>query len=533
MKLNSVGARLWGGFFLILVLVTIIVGMGWWRAQTMSHEINAVINTVMEKERLSLEWASNTTANGMRVMMMAESRNEERVKQIQAQIKQTTDNISQIQKRLTDLGASDEEAGMFALIAGMRMVYIDAREAVFKIKAGNEEEGLKFMQTSLEPALAEYTDQIKNMAKYHSERSLESSKKLMADFRDMQQWLLILGMAAVALSFFIAWRITLSVTRPLRRAVNVVNSMAVGDLTKRVDITSRDEIGQLLEALRNMSENMIGMVGNMLKSAQSITRVSRDIAAGNLDFSARTNSQSRALEGTATAMEEITATIRQAASRANDSDKLARIASDVAGKGGNVVSQVVATMESINGSSKKIVDIIAVIDGLAFQTNILALNAAVEAARAGEHGSGFAVVAAEVRSLAPRSATAAKEMQELIDDSVHTVNAGSTLVHQAGSTMEDVVQSIDRLAALIGEMTASNNEQARSIEQINDAIQEMDSITKENAALVQEGAASAQVLQGQAVDLETTASVFKLGQARPASGQARDAQEEGQADEVV
>ena len=300
------------------------------------------------------------------------------------------------------------------------------------------------------------------------------------------------------------------VTRPLARAREAADKLAGGDLTARIAVNQEDEIGQLMRAVNGISDGLAHVVADVRQGTEQITTASSEIATGNLDLSSRTEQQAGSLEETASAMEELTSTVKQNADNAQQANQLALSASDVALQGGNVVGQVIATMGSINESSRKIVDIISVIDGIAFQTNILALNAAVEAARAGEQGRGFAVVASEVRSLAQRSAAAAKEIKSLIDDSVDKVEAGSKLVEQAGATMGEVVASVKRVTDIVGEISTASQEQRDGIEQVNHAITQMEQTTQQNAALVEEAAAAAQSLQDQAHKLTASVSTFKL-----------------------
>src|SRR5450830_266218 len=301
-----------------------------------------------------------------------------------------------------------------------------------------------------------------------------------------------------------------AISRPIDAAVEIADGIAAGDLTQHINVLSNDETGRLMQALKNMNESLVKIVGEVRTGTDTIATASSQIAAGNLDLSARTEEQASSLEETAASMEELTSTVKQNSDNARQSNHLAMSASDIAVKGGAVVSQVVDTMVSINDSSKKIVDIISVIEGIAFQTNILALNAAVEAARAGEQGRGFAVVASEVRDLAQRSAAAAKEIKTLIGDSVDKVAIGSKLVGEAGRTMDEVVASVRHVTEIMGEITAASQEQSTGIEQVNQAIAQMDEVTQQNAALVEEAAAAAAGLQDQASNLSHVVSVFRL-----------------------
>ena len=314
-----------------------------------------------------------------------------------------------------------------------------------------------------------------------------------------------------------AWLVA-GIARSLAQALRIANSVAAGDLTERIDIASRDEIGQLLEALQKMNTGLVAIVTEVRSGTEVIATASSQIAAGNQDLSCRTEEQASSLEETAASMEELTSTVRQNADNARQANTLAETASTVASRGGQVIGQVVATMGEINDSSRKIVDIIGVIDAIAFQTNILALNAAVEAARAGEQGRGFAVVASEVRNLAQRSASAAREIKTLIGTSVERADAGSKLVDEAGATMHEIVQSVRRVADIMGEITSASSEQTAGIDQINVAIAQMDQVTQQNAALVEQASAASESMQDQARKLAQAVGLFKLGDASGSTG---------------
>ncbi|SFL48680.1 methyl-accepting chemotaxis protein [Rugamonas rubra] len=358
--------------------------------------------------------------------------------------------------------------------------------------------------------LGELTASLNKLVKLNVEGGNAASAAASSTYASARN--LSIGLLAlnIVLGMALAMWIAGIVSRPLRQAVRLARDVADGDLTGRIEVRSRCETGQLMQALKDMSGSLQSLVGQVRAGTDTITTASSEIASGNQDLSSRTEEQASSLEETASSMEELTSTVKQNADNARQANTLARSASGIAVKGGDVVGQVVGTMASINDSSRKIVDIIGVIDGIAFQTNILALNAAVEAARAGEQGRGFAVVASEVRNLAQRSAAAAKDIKELIGDSVEKVEQGSRLVGEAGTTMDEIVASITRVTDIMGEITAASQEQSLGIEQVNTAIVQMDQVTQQNAALVEQAAAAAEAMQEQAARLGDVVSVFKL-----------------------
>jgi len=361
--------------------------------------------------------------------------------------------------------------------------------------------------TQEQPALREIDRQIAAQ----SAQMRAAAEAAMARAHDTSVLIIALGLVGGVLSLVTAWFISSGIVRPLRHAVKVARKVAGGDLSGNIRVESGDEVGQLLQALKDMNASLIHIVGDVRGGTQDIAGTSGEIAAGNLDLSQRTQAQASSLEQTAAAMEELTGTVKQNADNARQANQLAQSAAAVAGKGGTVVAQVIDTMSSINASSKKIVDIIGVIDAIAFQTNILALNAAVEAARAGEQGRGFAVVASEVRTLAQRSAGAAREIKQLIGDSVERVDAGARLVDTAGATMRDIVASVHRVTDIMGEISLASGEQLSGIEQVNAAIVQMEHVTQQNAALVEQASTAAASMQQRARQLSGTVGVFTLG----------------------
>lgn len=409
--------------------------------------------------------------------------------------------------------SSDEERKIYESFKADWIKYMQIHEEVLKLSRANENDKARAL---LEGDSKKYFDSSSNtllkLITLNHNGAIQATAEAESAFSSARNTMLLMTVLAIAFSSVSAWLIIRAIQEPLLEAKHAAERMAEGDLTVSIDSQSNNEIGQLLSALKTMRENLVKIVSDVSSGADTIASASTQIASGNLDLSSRTEQQASSLEETASSMEELTSTVKHNGDNARQANQLAVSATEVATRGGQVVSQVVETMGKINESSKKIVDIISVIDGIAFQTNILALNAAVEAARAGEQGRGFAVVASEVRNLAQRSASAAKEIKELIGSSVESVEAGSKLVDQAGTTMQEVVSSISHVTDIMGELTAAGREQEAGITQINQAITEMDNATQQNAALVEQAAAAAGSLQDQAAHLVDIVSRFKLHQ---------------------
>jgi methyl-accepting chemotaxis protein len=418
------------------------------------------------------------------------------------------------QEKLAQLGKQLRQADTQAIHARMNAAhdkYVQGQDDLLGyIESGDDAGARAYLNGTLRPRLAELKQAINEQVALQQKLARATADTAREIDASTRRLIVLLSLASLAVAAFVATWITRSITRPLARAVEVANTVAAGDLTSRIEVTSRDETGMLLQALKTMNENLVRTVSVVRSGTDTIGTASNEVAAGNLDLSSRTEQQASSLEETASSMEELTSTVKQNADNARQANSLAETASHVAERGGRVIDEVVGTMERINASAGKIADIIGVIDGIAFQTNILALNAAVEAARAGEQGRGFAVVATEVRNLAQRSAAAAKEIKGLIGDSTEAVAAGSKLVGEAGATMTEIVESVRRVTDIMGEITAASLEQTAGIEQINEAVSQMDQVTQQNAALVEQAAAASASLQEQAGRLAEAVSVFRI-----------------------
>ena len=391
-----------------------------------------------------------------------------------------------------------------------RKAYNTQLQAFLSRAGGDHAEALSNLMNQVRPAQLTYMKATQALA----DSEINSMKEAARSASDQADWAASLSIGinfgAAMIAALLAWFITRSVTRPLSEAVAIANAVAQGDLTRRIDVHSNDEIGELLSALQRMSHTLQSLIGQLKSAADEIATGSGEIAKGNQDLSHRTEQQAANLQQTAASMEQLTSTVRHSTEASQQANQLANQASAVAARGAGMMQEVVTNMGDIAASSRKIGDIISVIDGIAFQTNILALNAAVEAARAGEQGRGFAVVAGEVRTLAQRSANAAKEIKALITASMEKVDSGSSLVGSAGETIADIDHQIKQVASLISEVTSASVEQSGGIQQIHLAVSELDKVTQQNAALVEESAAAAESLKGQADQLTRSVQTFRL-----------------------
>jgi len=511
----KIGKRLGLGFALILAMTVLISAVGAWRMNKIAERTKEMVAVPLAKERLITDWYSLNFASIRRTAAIAKSSDPSLGAYFKEDGAASVKKAAELLKKIEPLIAADgPEKELFAKILEQRKVYSASRDGTVKAKAdGNAEEAARILEKEFTPAAQKYQDLLQELVTMQRNSMDTTANGIDDNANSSTQLIVILCGCALALGGAISWMLTRGIVLPIRDAVAVAETVASGDLTRTIEANTKDETGSLLRALRHMNDSLVGIVSQVRGGTDTIATASREISAGNLDLSARTEQQAGALEETAASMEELTTTVRQNADNARQANQLAIAASEVATQGGAVVGEVITTMGAINDSSQRIADIIGVIDGIAFQTNILALNAAVEAARAGEQGRGFAVVASEVRNLAQRSAAAAKEIKELISASVANVDAGTKLVDRAGATMEEVVGSIRRVTDIMAEITSASQEQTGGIEQVNGAIGQMDQVTQQNAALVEEAAAAAASMQDQAAKLAEVVSVFKLDRA--------------------
>ncbi|WP_426110284.1 methyl-accepting chemotaxis protein [Massilia sp. PWRC2] len=514
----KIGQRLGLSFAVVIALSLLMGGLAYRLVGELNDDIQLMNEDRFPKTELvhQIKDELNETARNMRNLLLLSD--PEIIKGEYANMEESSRVVSAALDKLDKAITTPQGRALYKDVTDQRALFAKERTSFVELmKAQNKEEGLKLLVERVRPVNLVYFDRLDKLLDYQVKLMRTAGIASASAAQTGKITLLVLPAVAALVSVLVAWLATRSIVRPIAEAVVVARRVADGDLSNTVVVQRNDETGQLLQALSDMNSNLHTIVGEVRTGTDTIATASSQIAAGNLDLSARTEQQAASLEETASSMEEMAATVKQNADNARQANQLAISASHTAVKGGNVVAQVVGTMGSINEASRKIVDIIAVIDGIAFQTNILALNAAVEAARAGEQGRGFAVVASEVRNLAQRSATAAKEIKGLIDASVAQVDIGQGLVQEAGSTMSDLVARVQRVTDIMAEISSANHEQEAGIAQINLAITDMDVVTQQNAALVEEAAAAAASLQEQSRHLSVAVSVFKLagGQQAP------------------
>ncbi|HJW57517.1 MAG TPA: methyl-accepting chemotaxis protein [Burkholderiaceae bacterium] len=513
MNIRSVriGMRLGIGFGLILVILASIVIAGNSLNARHKQSLLAGLETSKAKEALGADMRRAVFEGGIAMRNIGLQSDTGGMEKEAKQVGIYKKHYDEARDKLIALGLTEEQKKIMADLAQLES-QLDAplKEALAQALTLSSNGAADIISGRIDPLNKQTVAVIDKLVASQQAQARNTLEESLASDRTLSAVLFATCAIALAMGGIFSWFITRSITVPLQASVSIAKRVAVGDLSSDTKIAGTDEVSELLRALSDMNVSLRGIVGEVRTGTDAIAAASGEIASGNLDLSSRTEQQASSLEETASSMEELTSTVAHNADNARQANQLVLAASETAIKGGQVVGQVVGTMGSIKESSRKIVDIIGVIDGIAFQTNILALNAAVEAARAGEQGRGFAVVASEVRNLAQRSAAAAKEIKILIADSVDKVDAGSKLVNEAGATMEEIVDSVKRVTDIMSEITAAGQEQSSGIQQVNQAVAQMDQMTQQNAALVEQAAAAAQSMQDQAAALARTVSTFKL-----------------------
>jgi methyl-accepting chemotaxis protein len=514
MRNFKIGTRLGLGFGLVIILLVVMSGIGAWRIVD-SQQDNQALNHRLQTNALiqQLTRQISMSTNQTQATLAADP---DTLRKLKSSILASDQQMQKLGDALARQLTHAESITLLRQFRQARETFLKARGQAFKsLDGGDYGAADAFFNQELPKVTAGLLDRVDQLSRFQDDSVQELFD---ASARSSRLGLSVLAVAtllALLLGPLFAWRVTRSVTRPLRHAVDLASAVARRDLTVDIDARGKDEVAQLLGALGAMTRNLRSALGEVRSGSDAIASAAAEITAGNLDLSSRTEQQASSLAQTAATMEELTATVRQNADNTQQANSLAASAARTATDGGAIVSQLVSTMGEINQKSRQVTDIIGVIDSIAFQTNILALNAAVEAARAGEQGRGFAVVASEVRALAQRSATAAKEIKTLIVASVESASRGNDQATHAGVTMQDIVDGIQRVTDIMGEISAANREQTTGIEEINTAVTQMDEVTRQNASLVDESAAATNSLRSQADTLARLVATFNLGRQQP------------------
>ncbi|CAM2142012.1 methyl-accepting chemotaxis protein I, serine sensor receptor [Pararobbsia alpina] len=507
----KIGTRLGLGFGLVMLLMVVLIGAGLSRFSRIGD---------MNAQLIDSDWVKSQAAGAINITMRSNARRtlelivttdpaqrDQIFHDIADNKKLIDDNVQTLQKLID----SQEGTALLNQFKLDRAQYVASFTKAGKMTRDGDMEGAKqLVMTETLPRLDVASKSLQGLVDLQNKLVQEKGVQTTEAIVSARNLMLAVGALAMLLGTAFAVWITRSITRPVNEAVNIAQTISNGDLTARIEARTTDEVGQLLLALKNMNGRLADMVLQIREGAENISTASGEIAAGNTDLSSRTEEQAASLEETAASMEELATTVKQNSDNAHQANRLTATASEVALRGGAAVSEVVTTMKDISESSARISDIVSMIDGIAFQTNILALNAAVESARAGEQGKGFAVVAGEVRTLAQRSAQAAKEIKQLIEESVDKVQTGAQQAERAGATMEEIVRSVRHVTAIMSEISTASDEQSNGIDQINHAVSQMDEVTQQNAALVEQAAAAASSLQSQAGDLVRSVASFTL-----------------------
>ncbi|KPF69409.1 hypothetical protein IP84_06055 [beta proteobacterium AAP99] len=507
-----IGPRLALGFAVVLLIAVAVAATGLWQLVAQQRMTDEIVDKDMRKVALSADWLGAVELNWTRTQSIMRSADPMYGDELKLEVEKTSKLITELQKQIEPLVATAEGKALLEEVGKSREAYRSKRVDFMKRHDAGQDLGPR-VASELGPLAKTYVERIRAFKLHELDRLKAAETASKADFKRGVAILIGGTVTAILLGLGFAWMLARSVVGPLARASASAERMATGDLTETIDVQGRDEAADMLRSLVRMQDSLREVVGRVRTGVDSVATAAAQIASGNQDLSGRTEQQASNLQQTAASMDQMTSTVGAAAENARQANQLALSATDVANRGGEAVGQVVAQMNEIAASSKKISEIISVIDGIAFQTNILALNAAVEAARAGEQGRGFAVVATEVRTLAQRSAEAAKEIKSLIASSVEKVEVGTQMVDAAGKTMEDLVGQVRRVGDLIGEITAASQEQTAGITQINQAVGQLDQMTQQNAALVEENAAAADSMRQQADGLQQAVGVFRLSAA--------------------